>query len=74
MSPLVWKSNPFGDNPDPGEQGRYVVEVTAPNERAAKIIAMKSDEMRGWLTEARGDDVNPFSGLVVERLEVEEET
>ena len=47
----------------PTEDYACVVSVDAPNMRAAKVAAVKHPDMHAWVTEARGDNINPFNGL-----------
>lgn len=50
---------------DPPEYGPCVVTVEAPNKRAARGAALRHPDMAEWVTVARGDERNPFSGLEV---------
>lgn len=48
---------------EPDEQGCCWALVKAPNARTAKILALKTDEFKEWVNEARGDNINPFKGV-----------
>jgi hypothetical protein len=53
------------DGTGPCEYGCDWCVVLAPNKREARIKAIKHDDFSDWVDEARGDGINPFTGLVV---------
>lgn len=57
------------DAAEPEYNHACVVSVDAPNRRAAKVAAVKHPDMAEWVTEARGDGCNPFTGLTVQPAE-----
>ena len=54
---------------EPPEIGRCAVEVTASNQREAKILALKTPEFKEWVRWKRADNQNPFVGLKVKETE-----
>lgn len=50
---------------EPPEIGRCAVEIVAPNQREAKILALKTKEFKPWVAWQRADSKNPFVGLKV---------
>ena len=52
-----------GGEIDPPEYGCCYTIVVAKNKREAIVLAVKHDDFSEWVSEARGDAVNPFSGL-----------
>ncbi len=56
----------FFNGIDPPEYGADVVEIEGcRNATEAKALALKTREFSEWTSLARGDGVNPFSGLRV---------
>jgi hypothetical protein len=49
----------------PTEYFSCVATVEADNKRDAKVLALKTDEMRDWILQARGDGQPPLAGLEV---------
>ena len=54
----------YGED-DPPEDGRDAVTVFADTRRQAKILAVKTKELKAWVRMQRQDQVNPFVGLEV---------
>ena len=67
ISPEIHTTIPIlDDGSGPEEHFCCFVSVDAPNEREAKILALKDALMRDWVQWARDENKNPFSGLIVE--------
>ena len=56
------------DPPAPPEFGRDYVEVEANTKKEARVVAVREFRNRKskWIEERRGDDLSPFTGLLVE--------
>lgn len=69
-TPLRWvvAPRPYGDSPDPGEEGCDYVEVVARNRQDARVVACRTKDFSDWVNEARGDNKPPFAGLTVEEM------
>lgn len=48
------------------ETGCRWTEVLAQNARQAKVLALKTEEFKDWVDEARSDGINPFKGMKAE--------
>ena len=55
-----------GGYDEPTEYYHWVVSVEAVSISQAKILALKREEMKVWVKQARQDNKNPFSGLTIE--------
>lgn len=54
----------YGGGYEPNEFGSCVVEIDAPSKRQAIVEALRSNEFREWVRDQRGDNKNPFTGVV----------
>lgn len=59
----------YGNREEPNEIGSCVVEVDAPSKRQATAEALRTREFREWVREQRGENKNPFVGVVALSLD-----
>ena len=72
ISPEISRIEPvLDDGSGPTEHYCCYVVVEAENKQDAKIVALKTPDMKDWVIWQREEDKNPFTGLIVNELHTE---